>query len=127
MSNGQLAKEDIEMRDKYRNKSIAEQHSLDLAWDLLMEEDFKDLRNCLFVSDRELYRFRQVLVNVVLATDIFDPELNGLRKKRWQRAFGDENAEDENHDLRATIVVSFLGIRQDCACLPGRPPPCILD
>lgn len=95
------------MRDKYRNKSVAEQNSLDISWELLMDDQFKDLRNCIFSTDRELYRFRQVLVNVVLATDIFDPELNGLRKKRWQRAFGGECAEEENHDLRATIVVSL--------------------
>ena len=108
VSNGQLAKEDKEMGDKYRNKSVAEQHSLDLSWDLLMDDKFQDLRNCIFASDRELHRFRQVIVNVVLATDIFDPELNGLRKKRWERAFGSECSEEESHDLRATIVIEHI-------------------
>lgn len=48
------------MRDKYKNKSIAEQNSLDLAWDLLMESRFLDLRDCMFATKDELARFRQV-------------------------------------------------------------------
>lgn len=73
VSNAQLITEDKEMGDKYRNKSVAEQHSLDSCWDLLMTEGrFEALRNCLFTTEAEMKRFRQVLVNVVLATDIFD-------------------------------------------------------
>ena len=73
VSNAQLISEDKEMGDKYRNKSVAEQHSLDSCWDLLMTEGkFEALRSCLFTTEAEMKRFRQVLVNVVLATDIFD-------------------------------------------------------
>ena len=110
ISNGQLAVEDTEMAAKYRNKSIAEQNSLDLAWDLLMEHRFSDLRRCLFTSQSELIRFRQVLVNVVLATDIFDKQLNDLRKNRWNQAFAEENLVDGviDHDLRATIVLEHI-------------------
>ena len=60
ISNAQLAVENTSMRDKYRNKSIAEQHSLDIAWDLLMEDRFIDLRNALFSVEAEMKRFRQV-------------------------------------------------------------------
>ncbi|CAB9517391.1 Receptor-type guanylate cyclase gcy [Seminavis robusta] len=108
VSNGQLVKENQEMFERYGNKSVAEQNSLDLAWDLLMGEQFEELRDCLFTNNKELYRFRQVIVNVVLATDIFDPELNGLRKKRWERAFSTEISDDENRDLRATIVIEHI-------------------
>lgn len=107
------------MATKYSNKSIAEQHSLDLAWDLLMQDRFSKLRACIFASNEELLRFRQLIVNVVLATDIFDKELNDLRKSRWQHAFvghhGDmgDMCEFISHksDLKATIVVSnaFVG------------------
>lgn len=48
-----------------------------------------------------------------VATDIFDRELNDLRKHRWERAFcsvkGAANQRTKNHendsDLRATIVI----------------------
>ena len=37
ISNNQLIKEESPLAEKYKNKSIAEQNSVDLAWDLLME------------------------------------------------------------------------------------------
>ena len=110
VSNLQLITENKDMGDKYKNKSVAEQNSLDLAWELLMQDKFIKLRNCLFTTEAELKRFRQVIVNVVLATDIFDPELNGLRKQRWEKAFsGDQGlSEEEENDLRATIVIEHI-------------------
>lgn len=58
----QLAKEDEQMAALYNNKSIAEQNSLDLAWDLLMKDRYAKLRAALFVSRAEMMRFRQVVV-----------------------------------------------------------------
>jgi len=37
ISNNQLIKEGAPMAEKYKGKSVAEQNSVDLAWDLLME------------------------------------------------------------------------------------------
>lgn len=109
ISNGQLAVEHPELAAKYHNKSLAEQNSLDIAWEILMSNMYVDLRNCLFTTDAELKRFRQVLVNVVLATDIFDKELNGLRKARWEKAFSSDTlSQEENNDLRATIVIEHI-------------------
>ena len=61
---------------KYKNESVAEQNSLDIAWDLLLSNQFEQLRRCIFETKDELLRFRQLIVNIVLATDIFDKELN---------------------------------------------------
>jgi len=106
VSNHQLGTENPDLAEKYHNKSLAEQHSLDQCWALLMEDRFIEMRNYIFSTEDELKRFRQVLVNVVLATDIFDKELNDLRKKRWGKAFSSEDLSDEeNNDLRATIVI----------------------
>jgi hypothetical protein len=115
VSNAQLIKEEKEMATMYQNKSVAEQNSFDIAWSLLMEDQFSELRQCLFANKGELVRFRQVCVNVVLATDIFDKELNDLRKARWNRAFsndqeGGNNASTthETANLRATIVIEHI-------------------
>jgi hypothetical protein len=117
VSNTQLIKEEEEMGELYKNKSVAEQNSLDIAWDLLMSERFDKLRMCLFANQAELLRFRQVIVNVVLATDIFDKELNDLRKQRWAKAFTDiEEAQKGKHsDLRATIVIEHIIQASDVA------------
>lgn len=109
VGNGQMAKEDERMAELYRNKSIAEQNSLDLSWSILMEPKYHELRACLFVDRDELLRFRQIVVQVVLATDIFDKELNGLRKDRWSKAFSNDEQDDElRRDLRATIVIEHI-------------------
>jgi 3'5'-cyclic nucleotide phosphodiesterase len=104
------------MAAKYRNKSIAEQHSIDLAWDILMQDKYKNLRRVLFATQEELMRFRHLLVNVVLATDIFDRELNAARRQRWGHAFAAENAAEVMDtmskailsDKKATIVIEHI-------------------
>jgi hypothetical protein len=70
ISNMQLAKEDEQMAELYKNKSIAEQNSVDISWDILMAPDFAELRACMIGNRKEMMRFRQVLVTVVLATDV---------------------------------------------------------
>jgi hypothetical protein len=49
-----------------------------------------------------------VVVQVVLATDIFDRELNDLRKSRWNRAFSGAQDEKMRNELRATIVIEHI-------------------
>jgi len=68
ISNMQLMKEEPAMASTFRNQSIAEQNSLDISWELLTTDRFQELRNYIFVHPGELQRFRQVVVNVVLAT-----------------------------------------------------------
>lgn len=120
ISNVQLAKEDEQMASMYENKSIAEQNSLDLAWELLSSSEFVELRACLSADESELRHFRQVMVNVVLATDIFDKELNDLRKARWAKAFQEaspitEDAGINMNQLRATIVIEHIIQASDVA------------
>jgi len=100
----------------YKQKSIAEQNSVDLCWKILMEPRFKELRGCIYHTQDELLRFRQLLVNVVMATDIVDKELGALRKARWAVAFSEEPVLDANLEYspeldknrKATIVLEHL-------------------
>lgn len=109
VSNAQLLKEQPAFSERYHNKSVAEQNSLDVAWDVLMDPHFKELREYIFETEEEMIRFRQVVVNIVLATDIFDPELNDLRKKRWETAFAESSRSAvEINNARATIVLEAI-------------------
>jgi 3'5'-cyclic nucleotide phosphodiesterase len=85
--NGQLIKEDPRLARRYQEKSVAEQNSIDLAWKTLFRPEFAQLRDTLFSTESDLRYFRQILVNTVIATDIFDKELCALRKVRWNQAF----------------------------------------
>lgn len=112
VSNAQLIVEEPAMGDFYRGKSVAEQNSLDLSWSLLMSPEFSDLRVCMFGNTADMLRFRQIVVNVVLATDIFDKELNNLRKERWNEAFQEGQKCSNFNELRATIVIEHMYVLQ---------------
>ena len=110
--NGQLIKENQELASKYKNKSVAEQNSVDLSWNLLQEDCYKDLRRAIYETEEERTRFRHLVVNSVLATDIFDPDLVKLRNSRWEKAFKTKTTNSENSkedtDRKATIVIEHL-------------------
>ena len=87
-----------------------------------MEDDFAELRDCIFANLKELRRFRALLVNSVIATDIFDKEQGAIRKKRWSKAFDDGNNRSggtmettENVNRKATIVIEHLIQASDVA------------
>lgn len=77
-----------------------------------MHPNFKELRACIFSDQSELARFRQMVVNIVLATDIFDKELSELRKRRWDKAFSSSTVLGEpvsdQINRKATIVLEHL-------------------
>lgn len=67
-SNAQLIKEKDPLCERYKDRSIAEQNSLDLSWELLMKPDYDELRTVLFAADSDLARFRQLVVNSVMVS-----------------------------------------------------------
>jgi len=115
--NAQLTKEKTRLAELYRDKSIAEQNSVDLAWTLLMEGNFKNLRKTIYQSEAEFKRFRALVVNTVLATDIMDTELGSLRRALWNKAFNEEVVEDPMTSLnrKATIVIEHIIQASDIA------------
>jgi class 3 adenylate cyclase len=115
--NTTLVSEHSSIAAKYNNRSVAEQNSLDLAWDELMNETkYEALRLALFTDKTELIRFRKLVVNGVMATDIADKDLKTLRNNRWDKAFKiDQNhaisSKQEQRDAvnrKATIVIEHL-------------------
>jgi 3'5'-cyclic nucleotide phosphodiesterase len=116
--NGQLQNENPILAEHYQNRSIAEQNSLDLAWNLLMDDEFQDLRHAIYRTDDELRRFRELVVNSVMATDIMDQELKKARDDRWYRAFRAKNSFESPRDIvnrKATIVIEHLIQASDVA------------
>jgi len=112
--NAQLVNEKTKDAIYYKEKSVAEQKSVDLAWDILMKKEYAHLRACIYSTEKELQQFRQLVVNVVMATDICDKELGALRKARWAKAFSNEGDDDtltieeEDTNRKGTIVIEHL-------------------
>ena len=116
VTNAQLVKEGAAVAVKYDNRSVAEQNSFVLAWNLFMSERFGTLRQYLCATPAEIVHFRELAVNAVMATDIVDKDLKNLRNIRWKKAFKNQytNIEEldsegrESINRKATIVIEHL-------------------
>jgi hypothetical protein len=87
-----------------------------------MDPSFDELRNTICKTEDERNRFRQLVVNVVLATDIVDKDLKALRNARWEKAFKKGNSVDalvdatsrDSVNRKATIILEHL-IQVSCS------------
>lgn len=116
VANAQLVKEGQPMAARYNNKSVAEQNSFNLGWGVLMEPGHANLRRLLFPTQSDQNRFRQLVVNAVMATDIVDQEMLNLRNNRWDKAFSMDSSqgqameqnERDRINRKATIVIEHI-------------------
>jgi hypothetical protein len=118
--NVQLVREGAPVAAIYGNKSVAEQNSVDLSWDLLMEPSYANLRRTIYTTVGEFRRFRQLVVSTVMATDIMDGDLKRQRNDRWEAAFSMEDSASvqdgsRGQSLKATIVLEHLIQASDVA------------
>mmetsp|Transcript_35843 Transcript_35843/g.86451 ORF Transcript_35843/g.86451 Transcript_35843/m.86451 type:complete len:310 (-) Transcript_35843:296-1225(-) len=127
--NGRLIQEDPEAASLYKGRSVAEQRSFDISWELLQEDKFFQLRRAIFRNRSDELKFRQLVINSVMSTDIFDKDLKKLRDDRWNRAFGkiddaggDGDCSDNKSmhkrlavDRKATIVIEHIIQASDVA------------
>eukprot|EP00980_Cylindrotheca_fusiformis_P019530 scaffold6768_cov109-Cylindrotheca_fusiformis.AAC.5 len=70
VSNEQLVNENNRLASMYKCKSILEQNSIDLAFELFSSGNFPALLSCVCTNESEVNRFRQLVVNSVIATDM---------------------------------------------------------
>lgn len=89
----------------------AERHSIDVAFEVLMEPKYRDLRLTIYKDEDEMRRFRQLLVHAVAATGVFKE----FRDRRWEDVFAEEkncNAAmfdpKEEADRKATFAIEAL-------------------
>lgn len=111
--NPQLIEENEDVASKYKSRSVAEQRSFDLSWKLLMEKRFNLLRSTICCNDEELKRFRQLVINAVMATDLGDKEMKELRNSRWDKAFAAGTHDGSSYDTddasdEASFVPGFV-------------------
>lgn len=125
VTNMQLVKENKRMAKIFQGRCIAEQNSFQCAWDLLMDPSFDYLRQAIYTTKEEFHHFRDLAINAVLATDLFDKELNDDRQRRWQLAFPEDEyntievapkaSEKDISDRRATVVLEYIVQASDVA------------
>lgn len=107
--NDQFVQESPELAEAYQGLSVEEQNSFDLAWGLLMDEQYPSLRSAIFETTEEMERFRSLVVNCVLATDVADDTLRNARNKRWANVFIAEDADTPGmDDFKATLILEYV-------------------
>jgi len=125
--NAQLTKEEAEIATTYDHKSVAEQNSINLSWNILTQPKYSDLRKAIGETQQEEERFRQLVVNAVCATDIIDKDLKTARNQRWEKAFKANPSPDSSEEFgspthhkekvnrKATIVIEHIMQASDIA------------
>ena len=111
VSNSQLIAEGSSLAQVFEFRSVVQQNAIKIVWDLLNSDTFPDLRRAICATQAEVIRFRQLLVNLVLATDTLDIDQRDSRDSRWERVFGTEATDNDDPELysrRATILAELL-------------------
>ena len=118
LTNAQLVQARADVALRYKGKSVAEQNSITVAWTILLEPRYENLRQAIFPTASEKARFRLLVVTMVMATDIINAELQLLRKNRWEKAFRGNPTSvnvEEDRNRKATIVVEHIIQASDVA------------
>ena len=100
ISNRQLVLESDDLAILYNDQSVAEQRSLAIAFSVLKRKEFGELRKVLFEGggevgggggsdNEEWFKFRKLVIDLVLVTDIASPERTQIVKSKWKEAFGE--------------------------------------
>ena len=67
--------------------SVAEKHSIKIAFQTLSESDYDEFRSTIFSSPEDYLQMHRIVTNAVVSTDIASPERMHSTKMRWQAAF----------------------------------------
>lgn len=119
--NRQLVAEGDDLALLYNDKSVAEQHSLRVAFQLLMQPQFATLRHDLIPTSSDQFTFRRLVIELVLCTDIASPERMLLAKSKWVEAFG-ELPRDDAGDGIATVTASRPSVVNSAGGRRGAAP-----
>ena len=83
-----------------------------------MDPKYKHFRRTIYSTVSGFMRFRRLVVNCVMATDIMDKDLKALRNGKWDKAFKEtpvESCSKETVNRKATIVIEHLIQASDIA------------
>jgi hypothetical protein len=112
VSNSQLIAEGSALAQSFEFRSVCEQNAVNVVWKLLNDDAFPDLRRAICATQAEVKRFRQLLVNLVLATDTLDIDMRYARDSRWENAFRKDASDGKIgghlYSQRATVLAEIL-------------------
>ena len=105
------------LEKEHPDEPNAKRHSIDLAFEILMEPRYRELCLTIYKDEEEMRRFRQLLVHTVMATDVCDKQLKELRERRWKKTFAEDGTAQEiissctpsdDQGRKATLAIEAL-------------------
>jgi hypothetical protein len=118
IANRRMVEEEHELALLYNDQSIHEQRSLHLAFEELLDERYIDLREAMFPEPEDYREFRMAVVNMVMSTDLTNPERTQITKSKFKEAFGagiHPETMDQRQVRRSSMVsnISMPRIREN--------------
>jgi hypothetical protein len=98
--NSILVEEEDERAILHNDVSVAEQNSLHMAFSMLQQDDFAELKLCICPTPEERRFFRKKVIAAIMATDIADQERVQVVTSRWNAAFPPQSPTMKEHDSR---------------------------
>ena len=77
----------------------------------LLDDEYKDFRRAIYSTPQDFHRFRKLVVNGVMATDVMDKELKEIRNGKWDKAFSEAAVQESSTvtiNRKATIILEHL-------------------
>eukprot|EP00587_Corethron_hystrix_P001943 CAMPEP_0113301108 /NCGR_PEP_ID=MMETSP0010_2-20120614/2475_1 /TAXON_ID=216773 ORGANISM="Corethron hystrix, Strain 308" /NCGR_SAMPLE_ID=MMETSP0010_2 /ASSEMBLY_ACC=CAM_ASM_000155 /LENGTH=626 /DNA_ID=CAMNT_0000154677 /DNA_START=90 /DNA_END=1967 /DNA_ORIENTATION=+ /assembly_acc=CAM_ASM_000155 len=87
LTNRYLVSKGHELAILYNDKSVAEQNSLTIAFVVLRRPEYARLLKFMCPLEGDYSYFRQVVIDLVMATDISSAERQQISKSKWKEAF----------------------------------------
>ena len=97
-SNLQRAEDEKELMDRYGDPSIHEYYSLHTAFDELLKDEYSELRSVMFVEADSYEKFRILVWDAVLSTDIANPARAEMAKIKYFDAFPTAGLDEDTLD-----------------------------
>lgn len=85
--NATLIQENDPIAIMYEGKSVAEKHSIKVAFRTLNESEFGEFCSVVFGSPDDRLHMHHIVTNLVISTDIASPERMQSTRIRWEEAF----------------------------------------
>eukprot|EP00978_Attheya_sp_CCMP212_P023075 scaffold69911_cov37-Attheya_sp.AAC.2 len=82
-----LIQEETDLAQIYNDRSIAEQHSLRVGFGILLQEKFAQIRHAVTPTWEDCVRFRRMVIDFILGTDIADLIQIQLSKRKRVEVF----------------------------------------
>ena len=126
VSNQTLINECDPLSILYNDQSVLEQRSLAVAFTVLMESRFEELRAAMFPKQSDFMEFRKVVIDLVMTTDIASGERMQIVKSKWKEAFGSSSTEKADHENPKNTInekhssgVGPVSLRMSALSLPS--------